>query len=39
MYGSRWRKETWSKWFEFLRTIGVGYSKKDRTYYDIKKQG
>jgi IS4 transposase len=37
MYSSRWRKETWSKWFKFLPTIGVKYSKKDKAYYDIKK--
>ena len=37
MYGSRWRGETWSKWFKFLPSIGVYYDKKDRTYKDIKK--
>lgn len=34
-YGSKWRKEEWTKWFAFLKTIGVYYDRDKREYLDI----
>ncbi len=39
VYATRWRKETWIRFNNRLKDIGVYYCKKDRTYKDIKKQG